>query len=236
MKCIFTGKDVTDLDEHVIPAWLQARLKACRRNDGDPPSVQHSNTSTIACRRTKTRNEFGKIENRIASGIFHPQEVYLCALKLHIGCIYRDASLRFDIKDPSSPFIMDVADFGQDVWLFQQLFALWLKGGATDPAPFGSVFVLDALHPAATFDFIHCLVTGVVGVSIGEKFILVFLWDQGDVARSNFLEIWGEMAHSADPEDGCVARLCRPLLYGSPHVGLRRCIRCLSASALALLG
>ena len=190
MKCIFTGKEVTDSDEHVIPTWLQARFKLADETMFIPNGTTLKYKHHRVPADKEANHAFGKIEHKIANGIFEPSEVYLWALKLHIGCIYRDASLRHDIKDPSSPFILDVSHFEEDVWLFQQLFDIWRNGGSTDPTPLGSVFVLDALHPTSTFDFMHCLITGTVGVSVGDKFIVVFLWDQGDAARSSLLEIW----------------------------------------------
>jgi hypothetical protein len=114
----------------------------------------------------------------------------LWALKIHIGCVYRDASLRFDVKDPRSPFILDVSNFAHDVWLFQQMFQNWSNGGTTNPSPFGSVFILDSPHPTPQFDFIHCNMTGVVGIDIGGKFILVFIWDQCDAMYTNIRDQW----------------------------------------------
>jgi len=137
-------------------------------------------------------NKFGEIEDRISRGIFVPEEVYLWTLKIHIGCIYRDATLRMDIRDQTSEYVLDVSDFQQEVWLFQKLFQNWAAGGQTSPSPFGTVFIVDSLFPKPTFDFLHCLHTGTVGINIGEKFILVFLWDQGDARDSNLLHIWHE--------------------------------------------
>jgi hypothetical protein len=101
-----------------------------------------------------------------------------------------DASLRFDVKDPRSPFILDVSNFAHDAWLFQQMFQNWSNGGTTHPSPFGSVFILDSLNPMPQFDFIHCNITGVVGIDIGGKFILVFLWDQRDAMQTNIRDHW----------------------------------------------
>jgi len=116
--------------------------------------------------------------------------VYLWALKIHIGCIYRDASLRFDIKDASSPFMLDVSDFTHEVWLFQRLYEVWTNGGTTNPAPFGSVFIINSPNPTPRFDFMHCLVTGTVAINIGDKFIFVALWDQGDGMHADIIEQW----------------------------------------------
>ena len=153
----------------------------------------------------------------MSRGVLALPEVYLWALKIHIGCIYRDASLRFDIKNASSPFMLDVSDFAQETWLFQQLYDIWARGGTTHPSPFGSVFIVDSPNPTPRFDFMHCLITGTVGINIGDKFIFVALWDQGDGMNSTILEQW-EMWHSArlqslqgsaEHDDNC---------YLAPHV------------------
>lgn len=111
-------------------------------------------------------------------------------MKIHIGCIFRDSSLRFDIKDQSSPFVLDVTDSDSEIAMFRLLYDNWLAGRTTNPSPLGSVLVIDSLMPANEFDFFHCLVTGAVGIHIGGKFIVVFFWDQGAAADSNMLEIW----------------------------------------------
>ena len=191
MKCIFTGKDA-DSSEHVIPRWLQTRLGLSDQTlvipNGTTLKYKHHRVPADM----EANNRFGAIEERISRGIFNPGEVYLWALKIHIGCVYRDASLRFDIKDPSSPFILDSSNFTQEIWLFQQLFDIWSKGGTTNPSPFGSVFIVDSLSPTPNFDFMHCLITGIVGIDIGGKFILVFLWDQGDAMHANILDQWNQ--------------------------------------------
>ena len=102
-KCIFTGKEA-DTFEHVIPSWLQSRFGLAEETmfipNGTTLKYKHHRVPA-----DKDANQlFGTIEDRISRGILKPEEVYLWALKIHIGCIYRDASLRFDIKDPSSPF------------------------------------------------------------------------------------------------------------------------------------
>jgi len=188
-SCLFTGS-VTDSDEHVIPRWLQSRFQL-----GEQAMIIPNGTELKyklhKVPADKTANaRFGEIENRISRGILIPHEVYLWALKIHIGCIYRDATLRMDIRDQQSEFLLDVSDFQQEVWLFQRLFENWSNGGHTDPSPFGTVFIVDSLFPKPTFDFMHCLQTGTVGINIGDKFITVLLWDQGEAGRSNMFEIW----------------------------------------------
>jgi len=210
MKCIFTGKDA-DTSEHVIPKWLQKRFSLSNQMMVIPNGTALKYKHHRVPADTDANNLFGKIEKRISQGTFDPAEVYLWALKIHIGCIYRDASLRFDVKESTSPFILDAADFDQEIWLFQQLFHNWANGGHTDPSPLGSVFVVDSLNPTSDFDFMHCLTTGTVGVDIGGKFVLVLLWDQGDASHSNILDLWTQyhvprvksLAGSKHFEDNC---------------------------------
>lgn len=189
MKCLFTGQD-TDSSEHVIPRWLQKRFNLEDQKVIIPngTTLQYKHVQVPAA--SEPNRKFGQIENRISQGIFDPSEVYLWALKLHVGFIYRDSALKFNIRDFGAPFILDVGDFAQEILFFQLLYQNWANGGTTIPSPFGSVFVVESLNPTPQFDFMHCLTTGTVGIDIGGKFILVFLWDQGDGAQSNILDQW----------------------------------------------
>jgi len=174
----------------VIPQWLQRRFNLQEQTVYIPNGTQLKYKHARVPADSSANAKFGEIEDRISRGILNPDEVYLWALKLHIGFIYRDSSLRFDIRDPNAPFLLDVTDFQQEVWFFQELYKNWADGGTTSPSPFGSVFVVDSLNPTPQFDFMHCLVTGAIGVDIGGKFILVFLWDQSDGAHANILDHW----------------------------------------------
>lgn len=90
----------------------------------------------------------------------------------------------------ASPMILNVGDFAIEILLFRQLYDIWKRGGRTDPSPFGSVYIVDSFLGNRQFDFFHCLVTGTVGVNLGDKFLVVFLWDQAEGSRSNIIEIW----------------------------------------------
>jgi hypothetical protein len=184
VKCLFTDKE-TNSSEHVVPQWLQRRFNLQEQtvfiSNGTQLKYKHARVPAESSANAK----FGEIEDRISRGVLNPNELYLWALKLHIGFIYRDSSLRFDIKDPNTPFLLDVTDFQQEIWLFQELYTNWANGGSTNPSPFGSVLVVDSLNPTPQFDFMHCLVTGTIGIDIGGKFIVVFLWDQGDAVHAN---------------------------------------------------
>jgi hypothetical protein len=187
--CLFSG-ETTDSDEHVIPLWLQQRLNLGNQTLYLPngTSLRYKHVKVPAKREHNSK--FSQIENRISQGVFEPQEVYLWAYKIHLGLIYRDATLRWNIQDPNAPMIFDRNDFQSDIFLFQRLYRAWASGGDISPKPFGSVLVVDSLAPHDRFDLIHCLLTGTVAIDIGDKFILVLLWDQGFANGSNSLEIW----------------------------------------------
>jgi hypothetical protein len=189
MKCLFCG-DETNSDEHVIPQWLQRRFGLQEQivviPNGTGLKYKHVKVPASA----EHNNRFGEIENRISKGTFNLSEVYLWALKIHIGFIFRDSTLKFDIKDPSAPFILNVGDFESEVTLFRLLCKIWRTGGTTDPSPFGSVYIFDSLLPNDSFDFFHCLVTGTLGIHIGGKYIVVFFWDQSDGQYANLLTTW----------------------------------------------
>ena len=189
MQCLFSGEN-TDSMEHVVPAWLQRRFSLADQTIFVPngTTLKYSHLKVPASAEHNGR--FGKIENRISQGQLDLAEIYLWALKLHIGLIFRDSTLRFDIRNPNAPSILDIGDFQSEVNLFQMLYAHWHRGGTTDPTPFGSVYILDSLLPVDTFDLFHCLITGTIGVHIGGKFIVVFLWDQSDGMHANLTEPW----------------------------------------------
>ena len=191
MSCLFSGEEA-DTDEHVIPAWLQRRLNLQNQTLYLPNGTKLPYKHAKVPAKEKHNNQFSKIEGRISQGLFDPLELYLWAFKIHLGLIYRDTTLRFDIRDPEAPTIFDGRDFESDFFLFQSLYKAWANGGNISPSPFGSVFVVDSLTPTDSFDLIHCLLTGTVAVDIGDKFILVLLWDQGFASDSNSIEIWND--------------------------------------------
>jgi hypothetical protein len=214
--CLFSGEE-TDTEEHVIPRWLQRRF-----NLGNQ-TVYVPNGTTLKYKYLKVpalekhNGAFGAIEDRISRGMLDPVEVYLWAFKLHVGFIYRDSHLRTDIRDPNSRMILDMSRFADQMWLFRRLYGIWAVGGTTDPSPIGSVLVIDSIGTQSKFDFFHCLITGTVGINIGEKFILVFLWDQGAAMNSNILEHWNDF-HAPRlrslPQDDDYDINC----YMAPHV------------------
>lgn len=189
MTCLFSG-EVADTDEHVIPTWLQKRMQLQNQTLYLPNGTKLPYKHAKVPAKDAHNNKFSQIENRISQGIFDPLEVYLWAFKIHLGLIYRDKTLRWDIRDPQSPNIFEERSFESDIFLFQTLYKVWAAGGKINPSPFGSVFIIDSLTPRNSFDLIHCLLTGTIAIDIGDKFILVLLWDQQFALQSNSIDMW----------------------------------------------
>lgn len=188
MHCLFGG-EVVDSEEHVVPRWLQRRFELgnqkIRLPNGTFTQYKHLKVPAAA----DHNSSFGQIEDRISRGRLTPIDLYLWCFKLHIGLIYRDTSLKANIKDPQSPTILNVDDFEDQLILFRNMYRTWRHGGTFDPDPPGSVFVVDSPAPKS-FELFHCLLTGTVGVNIGRKFVLSFLWDQGDGLHAPILDQW----------------------------------------------
>lgn len=189
VKCMFSG-ETADSEEHVVPKWMQARFNLRDQMVVIPNGTPLPYRSVKVPVASKHNAEFGKIEGRISQGNYRPQEVYLWALKIHIGFIFRDATLKFDRRKPDSEMIWDIDDFSTEIAIFQMLYEVWSQGGNIYPEPFGSVFVLDALTPEPEFDFIHCVSSGTIFLQLGSTVIFVSLWDQGDGLQANLLEQW----------------------------------------------
>ena len=188
-ECIFSGLE-PDNTEHLIPKWLQRRFNLWDESLVLPNGSTSPYRQVTVPVKTECNAMFGNIENVLASGQYPKQEVFLWALKIHIGLIYRDSRLKLDRSSPTSPAILDVQNFAEEVWLFRQLYDVWSKSGSITPNPFGSVFILDSLLDPTEFDFFNCMITGTIGVNLGDKFVVVFLWDQGDAYNSNIMRQW----------------------------------------------
>jgi hypothetical protein len=214
MECLFSG-DTANTKEHVIPDWIQKRMHI-REQTLILPNKTGIKYKNLLVPASKSHNEkFGEIENRIASGHLEPNEAYLWALKIHIGLLYRDSTLRFNIEEPLSKPIINLRDYGFQVTIFRALYNCWRTGGNSYPAPFGSVFVIDSVTPNDHFDFMYCAYTGTIGIDVGSKFILVVLWDKSRTQNSNVLSEWHghrsdilkKQERKADYEAHCVMAL-----------------------------
>src|SRR4051812_28354051 len=92
-ECMFSG-ETADNEEHVIPRWMQSRYGLWTQ------TVFIPNGTALQYRFVKVpvnsvhNTKFGQIEQNIAAGHFDLQELYLWALKIHIGFIFRDGSLK----------------------------------------------------------------------------------------------------------------------------------------------
>ncbi len=133
---MFSG-ETPENEEHIIPKWLQKRFSLYEQ------SLYIPNGTTLPYKFAKVpvkrehNNEFSKIENKISQGVFDLDEVYLWALKIHIGMLYRDSSLKADQKLPTSPTLLNIGDFASEIGFFRMLYDLWRKGGKTNPNPIG---------------------------------------------------------------------------------------------------
>ncbi|VWD47172.1 hypothetical protein BCO71171_05094 [Burkholderia contaminans] len=191
VKCLFSGED-PDTKEHVVPSWLQKRMELEKENFKLPNDSFLQYKHAVVPAKSSHNTKFSEIETRISQGILKSDEVYLWALKIHVGLLARDSTLKDDIKDPKSKTIIDLRGFNYHVNIFRALYQNWSNGGTTDPSPFGSVFLLDSLTPEDHFDLVHCAYTGALGIDIGKKFIFFTFWDRGRTLKSNALTLWHE--------------------------------------------
>jgi len=191
VKCLFSG-EAPDTKEHVVPAWLQKRMKLGEETLKLPNNSFLQYRHVVVPAKSSHNTKFSEIETRISQGILKSEEVYLWALKIHVGLLARDSTLKDDIKNPKSKTIIDLNGFSYHVNVFRTLYQNWANGGSTDPSPLGSVFILDSLTPEDHFDLVHCAYTGALGIDIGKKFIFVTFWDRGRTLKSNALALWHE--------------------------------------------
>ena len=187
MKCLFSGEE-TSSEEHVVPRWMQRRFSLANQTynlpNGTPIAYRNAKVPAAQAHNTK----FGEIEDRLSRGVATLQEIYLWAFKIHVGLIHRSASLRIDIRSPSAPNFWKLEGFGQEIWLFQKLYAIWAAGGAIEPDPFGTVLRMKALTPQPSFDFIHNMQSGTLFFQLGDEVLFVALYDQARAMTSNIAE------------------------------------------------
>src|SRR5690606_38764597 len=118
--CLFSGEEA-NTEEHVIPMWLQRRLNLGNQTLYLPNGTRLPYKNAKIPAKDTHNSDSSLLENQISQGLYEPQELYLWAYKIHLGLIYRDATLRWDIRDPNAPTIFDRNDFQSDIFLFQRL-------------------------------------------------------------------------------------------------------------------
>lgn len=184
MDCMFSG-EAADSKEHIIPAWMQRRFNLANQTHMLPngTTIRYALATVPVAAAHNAR--FGEIEDRIANGRASDQDIYLWAFKIHIGLIYRNSNLKLNIRSPSSPKFWSLTSFEDEIWLFQQLYAVWAQDGDIQPNPFGSVIRVPAFDLSAPFDFIHNMQAETVMFQLGGELIFVALYDQGRLSRSN---------------------------------------------------
>jgi hypothetical protein len=184
MDCMFSGEETSN-QEHVIPRWMQRRFKLKNQTytlpNGTTIRYKHAKIPVA----TEHNNRFSAIEQRISANTASNQEIYLWAFKVHIGLIFKNSSLKIDIRAPSSPNFWTLEGFGREIWLFQKLYAVWSLEGSISPDPFGTVLRMKALTPEPGFDFIHNMQSGTLFFQLGDEAIFVVLYDLGMGATSN---------------------------------------------------
>jgi hypothetical protein len=186
---MFSGEK-PDNEEHVIPRWMQSRYDLWTKTLNIPNGTRLQYRNVRVPVRSSDNTKFGEIENRISQGSFDLQEVYLWALKIHIGLLFRDASLKIDRSIPDSPMIWDMRNFAAEVHAFRMIYGVWAAQGKISPTPLGTVLILDALTPEPDFDLIHDVWSGTIVVQLGTKLVYVSLWDQSDGFSANLLDAW----------------------------------------------
>jgi len=189
MKCIFSGEETSNA-EHIIPKWLQRKFNLFVKNLILPNGTSLLYGQAVIPVSQEHNTNFSRIENNISREVYNLDEIYLWALKLHLGLIYKDSTLKYERADSNSPFIIDVNDFESELRLFRYIYKIWLNRGSLNPSPLGTVYIIDSLYPDNEFDFIHCFYTGTIAINVGNKFFLVLLWDQRDARYCNAIEAW----------------------------------------------
>ncbi|WP_062584663.1 hypothetical protein [Rhizobium sp. Leaf311] len=184
MKCMFSGEE-TSTEEHVLPRWMQKRYGLNKETYNIPNGTTISYKNAVVPAAKEHNARFGKIEEKLSRGTATLQEIYLWAFKVHVGLIHRNASLKVDIRSPTSPFFWEVGDFGSEIWLFQRLYKTWSQKGEISPDPFGTVLRFKALTPNSSFDFVHNMQSGTMFFQLGNEVLFVALYDRGELASSN---------------------------------------------------
>lgn len=194
-ECIFCGQETHDYNkEHVIPDWLQKRFNLQHKSYILPNGTKYAyhNVKVPACRDHNSL--FGSIESRIGNGIYDPLEVYLWALKIHIGLKIIDSNL-IDYNDAEYRKVMDSDCFESDLRFFRTIFSAWKNKALIWPGLIGSVFVLDSNY--SNFHMVDSFY-GLIAIWIGKKLICVMFKDLESAFNSNALENWNRYVSSRE--------------------------------------
>jgi hypothetical protein len=199
---MFSGTHA-DTEEHVISDWLQRRfgLQRARYQLPSASGLDYRHAKVPANRQFNKL--FGDIETRISQNKFVWEEVYLWLLKIHVGLMYRDTSLRLDIEDPASDAILDLRIIHNQLSIFRTLVRSYFESGhlGTIMSPPGSVFILPSLS-GEFFDFQHSFTTGCIGINIGEFYLAASLWDFQMAKQSEYFDwVWRKENYGAPPTE-----------------------------------
>lgn len=200
-SCIFSGMDA-DSEEHVIPDWLQRRFDLQRARyelpSGSALDYRHAKVPA----KKDFNSEFGRIETRISQNKFVWEEVYLWLFKIHIGLMYRDTSLRSNIRDALSEPVIRGNIISHQITIFRDMFKSYLDTGSlgTLNSPPGSVFVLPSLS-GKYFDFQQSFTTGCVGINIGDYYLAASLCDFQLAKEFGYFDwVWDKQNYGLPPE------------------------------------
>lgn len=201
LPCLFSGLEA-DTNEHVIPDWLQVRFGLQRATYHLPNAtgLDYRHAKVPAARACN--EAFGKIETRISQNRFVWEELYLWLLKIHVGLLYRDASLRSDITDPHSPSIIPQKFVDNQIAVFRALFFQYVESGRfeTHASPPGSVFILPSMAKGY-FDFQHSFTCGCIGINIGDFYVAASLWDFGMAKELGYFDwVWKPSNYLSPPD------------------------------------
>jgi hypothetical protein len=198
-SCIFSGMDA-DTQEHVIPDWVQHRFDLHRATYALP------NASSLHYRHAKVpaakhfNKFFGNIETRISQNKFVWEEVYLWLFKIHIGLMYRNTSLRANIRSHSESIVHNEFILRQ-LDIFRRMVKSYMNTGNLDIpiSPPGSVFILESLS-GRYFDFQHSFTTGCVGINIGDFYLAASLWDFQTAKDFGYFDwVWSKDNYGSPP-------------------------------------
>lgn len=193
--CFLCGIGVDDKTrsrEHVFPRWLLHRhgLWDARLTLLNGETIPYRQL-TITCCTTCNNEYLSRLEDEVGAAFAGgpesvralPEErLFLWLAKFYYGLVFRELTLRLDVRDPDQGMIVD-----EELLRQYSLHHLLLRRllGIVDWNEFpASMFVFDALHSedrALSFDYFDALDGPFVCVRSGPTFVVGFLQDFGAV-------------------------------------------------------